>query len=235
MAYVFISFGPADRGYAAQLGEHLRASGVPVWLDEYSDLPGRWEQVGRDAIDGCAAFVVVMSPDSADSPNVAREIDHARATGRPLFPFLLLGPAFPALAGVPTIDVSDGRMPPPDRVVALRGLIGTTPPPSSPFPSSPYPSSTFPSSPFPPGPPTVVLPPGSLYSAGPAAPGVPDRSGLSVGGGPGSGPYLPGAAPVSSRRPRPEPAATRRPVRSGRAARAPDSGSWSAPDRSRSC
>jgi branched-chain amino acid transport system substrate-binding protein len=184
MAYVFISFGPADRGYAAQLGEHLRASGVPVWLDEYSDLPGRWEQVGRDAIDGCAAFVVVMSPDSAESPNVAREIDHARAAGRPLFPLLLLGPAFPVLAGVPAIDVSDGRMPPPDRVAALRALIGATPPPSSPFPSSP----------FLPVPPTAVLPPGPGY---PPPPAYPTGLGYPSVAVPSAGPYRPGAAPVS--------------------------------------
>src|SRR5215467_3014206 len=135
MSYVFISFGPADKGYSAQLADYLRASGVPVWLDEYPDQPGRWEQVGRDAIDGCAAFVVVMSPDSAESPNVAREIDHARSAGRPVIPLLLLGQAFAALRGVPAIDVSDGRMPPPERIAGLRSLTGTTPPPSSPFPA----------------------------------------------------------------------------------------------------
>jgi len=206
MSYVFICFGPADRGYAAQLGDYLRASGVPVWLDEYPDLPGRWEQVGRDAIDGCAAFIVVMSPDSVDSPNVIREIDHAFAVGRPVVPLLLLGQAFPALHGVPAIDVSDGRMPPPERVAALRGLIGTTPPPSSPFPapSSPFPSSPFPAeaSPLTPPPSSPYPVPSSPYPApfspyAPTAVQPPYPTGLGYPAAGGVDRYLPGAAPVS--------------------------------------
>jgi branched-chain amino acid transport system substrate-binding protein len=212
MSYVFVCFGPADRGYAAQLAEHLRAGGVPVWLDEYPDLPGRWEQVGQDAIDACAAFAVIMSPDSADAPNVIREVAEAISARKPIFPLLLLGQAYPSLAGVPVIDVSDGRMPPPDRVAALRGLTGTTPPPSSPFPapSSPYPSSPFPvpaspgtptpwpgpSSP-PPIPPTSVLPPAAYPAAAhPSYPSYPTGLGYPAVSSAG-GPYVPGAAPVT--------------------------------------
>jgi branched-chain amino acid transport system substrate-binding protein len=230
MSYVFISFGPADRGYAAQLADYLRASGVPVWLDEYPDLPGRWEQVGRDAIDGCAAFVVVMSPDSADAPNVTREIDHAFAVGRPVVPLLLLGQPFPALHGVPAIDVSDGRMPAPERVAALRGLIGTTPPPSSPFPapSSPFlaPSSPFPApwSPFP-GPASPLTPPPSSPYPAPFSPYAPTSiqppypTGLGYPAAGGAGPYVPGAAPVSLA---PAPATGIGPIRPSR----PGPGFW---------
>ena len=95
---IFISYSSADRTYVLQLAEHLTAVGLPVWYDAEIDRGSRWADVIEERINGCAAFVVVMSPSSRASEWVEREIDQAQLRHRPIFPLLLSGERFFRLA-----------------------------------------------------------------------------------------------------------------------------------------
>jgi hypothetical protein len=52
----------------------LRKRGFDVWLDDRIDFGNRWWRTIVRAIRACAAFVVVMTPDSEESEWVEREV-----------------------------------------------------------------------------------------------------------------------------------------------------------------
>ncbi|MBB5871095.1 WD40 repeat protein [Allocatelliglobosispora scoriae] len=122
--HVFISYSHAsDAEYVAALAEFLKAAGVPVWFDGKIVTGARWANVIQERIDSCAAFVVVMSPASAASQWVDREVNQAEETDRPLMPLLLEGKVFFRLNDVQFEDVTRGEMPSPAFVDHLRSLL----------------------------------------------------------------------------------------------------------------
>jgi hypothetical protein len=87
---VFLSHSHRDKAAARRLARQLGAHGFRVWLDE------RELQVGaalgatlRGHIEAADLVVVVATSASARSAWVAMELDHARAHGRPIVPFLV--------------------------------------------------------------------------------------------------------------------------------------------------
>jgi hypothetical protein len=94
-----------------------------VWFDELTGLHDTWADTTRDRVDGCSAFVVVMTPAADDSPYVAREILRAQAGARLVVPLRLDGEALPVLATSLAEDVRGGLMPQPTLVDRLRTLV----------------------------------------------------------------------------------------------------------------
>ena len=82
-----------------------------VWIDREAIKAGNtWRVQIVQAIDECAAFVLMLSPNSAASDNVRKEIDLSQDSGRTIFAVMLEPVKLPAeiryqLAGLQFIDV----------------------------------------------------------------------------------------------------------------------------------
>jgi hypothetical protein len=114
-SHVYVSYSPSDGGYVQQLVFHLGTAGLSVWTEQQGSA--------AENIANAAAFVPVVSPHSAQSEQVQREIEQAKAANRPIVPLLLAGGEMPAgLAGIPLEDVTGGRMPPAHFVDQLKRL-----------------------------------------------------------------------------------------------------------------
>jgi serine/threonine protein kinase len=110
--HVFISYARSDGAYAHRLADRMREAGLDVWIDARIEGGDRWWRTIVEAIDACAAFVVIMTPDSADSRWVEREILLADQRNKPAFPLLLSGDAFPLYINTQYMDVTGARLPP---------------------------------------------------------------------------------------------------------------------------
>jgi hypothetical protein len=123
---VFVSYSRHDAEYVRRLVDFLRHSGFDVWSDEGIDVGTQWVDVVRGKIDTCAAFVLIMTPDSERSTWVARELERANARAKPILPMLLAGSPFDSLRGTQFESVVGGTGPSARFVEQLRSL--TTPP-----------------------------------------------------------------------------------------------------------
>ena len=74
---VFISHAFADDKLAKRVANTLRNAGFQVW-DETQILPGEnWAESLRNALDESDAMVVLLTPSSVHSPNIAHEVGYA--------------------------------------------------------------------------------------------------------------------------------------------------------------
>ncbi len=109
MSHIFISYSKENIDFVRYLRALLEHEGFAVWVDEARLSPSaRWWKSIEQNIDGCAAFVVVMSPDAAESDWVEREILLAEKLKRPIFPILLTGEAWSRLANIQYEDMRAG-------------------------------------------------------------------------------------------------------------------------------
>jgi TolB-like protein len=82
--YVFVSYAHADADWVYGELEWLRDQGLHLWYDEGIE-PGRdWPEELARAIEGCAAFLLCVSPHSVVSRQVVNEVHFALDAGRPL-------------------------------------------------------------------------------------------------------------------------------------------------------
>ncbi|MDP4235809.1 MAG: TIR domain-containing protein [Bacteroidota bacterium] len=87
MADIFISYSSKDREKAEQLTELLASAGLSVWIDHSGiDVATSWSGEIVDAIDGCRALVVLLSPSSNESKNVAKEVALAAERNKKILP-----------------------------------------------------------------------------------------------------------------------------------------------------
>lgn len=110
--HVFISYCQVDGDYAYRLADEIRSKGFDVWIDSRIAPADHWWRTIVAALDGCSAFVPVMTPRAAESRWVEREVLLADRHGKPAFPLLLEGDAFPIYVSTQYTDVTGGRMPP---------------------------------------------------------------------------------------------------------------------------
>ena len=76
------------------------------------------------AVNDCAALIVVMTPDSEDPASlVYKEIALAKERDKPIFPLLLAGDRFLSLIDLPYTKVTSGQMPPEGFYNALREKV----------------------------------------------------------------------------------------------------------------
>lgn len=90
MTTYFLSYARLDEGIALRLADKLIAAGVSVWVDQYDIRPSQhWDRAVETAVRGCQGMIVILSPRSAASPNVADEVSVAIDGGKDLIPILI--------------------------------------------------------------------------------------------------------------------------------------------------
>lgn len=91
MSHIFISYSKKNREYATQLADELRRRGFDIWIDDQIEPSEDWWRNIRQAIRSCAAFTIVMTPESESSHWVQLELLHALEFKKPIFPLFLAG------------------------------------------------------------------------------------------------------------------------------------------------
>jgi WD40 repeat protein len=131
--HVFISYSHTKDGpYVESLAAHLQAAGVPVWYDSAIESGDRFSAIIQKAIDDCAVFVPVLTPASAESEWVRRELSRAVRLRKPVWPLLRAACDPPVeVEGLHHEDATDGRMPDSAFVTRLRNLATSGPPPAT--------------------------------------------------------------------------------------------------------
>ena len=87
MGKVFISYSRRDKEVVKQIVSQLEAEGISVWFDTEDIKAGQqWRRQIVEGIDTAEAFVLHLSPDSAASVNVLKELNLAEEA---LEPFVL--------------------------------------------------------------------------------------------------------------------------------------------------
>jgi hypothetical protein len=114
MAHIFISHSTKDKEYVRKLEAELRKRGFDIWVDDQAIGAGeQWMTKLEQAVNNCAALIVVMTSNSAD-PNswVHKEVGTAIKRKKPIFPLLLGGDVFFSLSDLQYTDVTKRQMPP---------------------------------------------------------------------------------------------------------------------------
>lgn len=111
MTQVFTSYSRRDTETVDSIVAKMTQAGISVWIDREAIKAGNtWRVQIVQAIDTCHAFVLMLSPNSAASDNVRKEIDLSQDSGRTIFAVMLEPTKIPAeiryqLAGLQFIDV----------------------------------------------------------------------------------------------------------------------------------
>ncbi len=109
--YVFISYSHKDSNYTHKLAEAMERHNLPVWIDDRIDYGTRWPQVIQEKIDACQAFVLVMSDNARASDWVNNELTYAIGKGKKIYPLLLKGDAWLAVASIQYVNVRSRKLP----------------------------------------------------------------------------------------------------------------------------
>jgi hypothetical protein len=110
MSHIFISYSRQDIEFARYLRALLEQEGFAVWIDEGRLTPSaRWWKTIEKSIDGCGAFVVVMSPNAYESDWVEREILRAEKQKKSIYPVLLAGDSWSRLANIQYENLTKGK------------------------------------------------------------------------------------------------------------------------------
>jgi len=90
MSKVFISYSRQDIELVDNIVGEMRKAGLDVWLDREAIKAGNtWQVQIVKGIQTCLAFVLMLSPNSAKSKYVRKEIDLAQQTEHPFLPLQL--------------------------------------------------------------------------------------------------------------------------------------------------
>jgi len=86
----FLSYARADEHFALQLANDLRSLGASIWMDQLDLRPSEhWDRAIERAIRACSNVIMILSPRSVASENVADEISLAIDSGKPVIPVLI--------------------------------------------------------------------------------------------------------------------------------------------------
>src|ERR1700690_496849 len=112
MGQIFISYSRRDTQTVDRIAASMKDAGLDFWIDREDIKAGNtWRVQIVQAIDTCDAFVLMLSPNSAASDNVRKEIDLGQDSGRKMFVMMLEPTNLPAeiryqLAGLQFIDLN---------------------------------------------------------------------------------------------------------------------------------
>ncbi len=110
MKNIFVSYSRIDGEAVNHIVARLEQDGFNVWIDREEIKAGElWHEAIVQAVDNAYAFVLMLSPGSATSDNVRKEVDLAEAANKELVPVLLAPIELPAklryqLAGIEWIE-----------------------------------------------------------------------------------------------------------------------------------
>ncbi|MCI0551756.1 MAG: toll/interleukin-1 receptor domain-containing protein, partial [Anaerolineae bacterium] len=86
---IFISYSRRDQEFVTRLAGDLNAQVAGVWFDQSTiQLGQKWHDEIMEGIRECKAFVLVLSPDVAESKYVREEVNKALELGKTIFPIL---------------------------------------------------------------------------------------------------------------------------------------------------
>lgn len=86
---IFISYSRRDQEFVTRLASDLNAQVAGVWFDHAEIQMGeKWHDEIMEGIRDCKAFVLVLSPDAADSKYVREEVNKALELGKTIFPVI---------------------------------------------------------------------------------------------------------------------------------------------------
>jgi len=86
----FLSYSRSDERFALRLARDLRAEGVAMWVDQLDIRPSEhWDRAIERAVRECRGMVVILSPRSVESDNVADEISYAIDSGKSVLPVMI--------------------------------------------------------------------------------------------------------------------------------------------------
>lgn len=114
---VFISYSRRDLEFVTQLHQYLNQQEISAWFDQSSIEAGdQWRESIVNGIMECKLFLLVISPDSAASNNVRKEIDLAEHHKKPILPIMWRSTEFPPsiqyqLAGIQYLDFKTNASP----------------------------------------------------------------------------------------------------------------------------
>jgi formylglycine-generating enzyme required for sulfatase activity len=118
MSHIFISYSKKNREYAQLLASDLRRRGFDIWIDDQLEPSEDWWRNIRQAIRACAAFTIVMTPESEASHWVQLELLHALEFKKPIFPLFRGGDPNPLnsdiwsrIANIQFTNVQHGNLP----------------------------------------------------------------------------------------------------------------------------
>lgn len=86
---IFISYSRRDQEFVTRLAADLDTQITGVWFDQSTIQVGqKWHAEIMDGIRECRAFILVLSPDAAESRYVREEVNKALELGKPIIPVL---------------------------------------------------------------------------------------------------------------------------------------------------
>lgn len=86
----FLSYSRTDERFALRLAQDLRSARVAMWVDQLDIRPSEhWDRAIERAVRECRGLVVVLSPRSVASDNVADEISFAIDSGKSVLPVMI--------------------------------------------------------------------------------------------------------------------------------------------------
>jgi hypothetical protein len=86
----FLSYSRADEHIALKFAKDLRELGIAMWVDQFDIRPSEhWDRAIEQAVRDCRGLVVVLSPRSTASDNVADEISYAIDHGKSVLPVMI--------------------------------------------------------------------------------------------------------------------------------------------------
>ena len=92
----FLSYSRSDEQVALRLAKDLRTAGIGIWVDQFDIRPGeQWDRAIERALRECCGLLVVLSPRSVASNNVADEISYAIDAGKSVVPVMVEKVALP--------------------------------------------------------------------------------------------------------------------------------------------
>lgn len=83
----FISYRRRESSaFALLVLARLKAQGIQAFVDMSIEAGADWEQTIREQIDRCDVFVMLIAPDTFNSPVIVRELQYAIQKGRTIIP-----------------------------------------------------------------------------------------------------------------------------------------------------
>jgi TIR domain len=89
---VFLSYSFKDKTWVSEFASALRAGGIKAWFDVADLAPGEhWQEKIQEALRESSTLVIILSPNSVDSPWTFFELGAAVADNKRIIPVLLEG------------------------------------------------------------------------------------------------------------------------------------------------
>lgn len=86
---IFISYSRRDTEFVTRLASDLNAQVAGVWFDQSAiQLGEKWHDEIIEGIRECKAFILVLSPDAAESKYVREELNKALELNKTIFPVI---------------------------------------------------------------------------------------------------------------------------------------------------